>query len=454
MKLNSMRHCATGLLLCTLLPLAAQAKVSAEQASSLKDSLTPFGAIRQADSENGIPAWTGGLSSAPAGFAGPGNFQIDPYATQQPLLVIDAKNRASHASHLSAGVQALFAAYPDSFKIPVYPSQRSFAAPQDIYANTYQNALNAELVASGNGFTHAYGGIPFPIPQSGLEAIWNHIARWQGRYFEDLSTTARVEVSGKYSSSREGNQLLFNYYEAGKNADNLDNTLFYYINKVLPPSRSVGETLLVHETIDQVTAPRMAWNYFPGQRRVRRAPTVAYDNPVDGYLSDDADLYNGAPDRYEWKLLGRQALYVPYNNYRLGQPGTPHAELLHKGHLNPELTRWEMHRVWVVEAQLKPGQRHLYGKRRFYLDEDSWSILMAEGYDNREQLWMVNLAFSKQAYEVPTLTNEAIVYHNLIARVYTATGLRSQEKAPRQFHLPPPPASYWQPANLRRMGTN
>ncbi|GLU37626.1 hypothetical protein Pssp01_17190 [Pseudomonas sp. NBRC 100443] len=216
----------------------------------------------------------------------------------------------------------------------------------------------------------------------------------------------------------------------------LGNILFRYMNQILPPSRNTGETLLVHETIDQVQAPRMAWNYFPGQRRVRRAPTVAYDNPVDGYVSDDADMYNGAPNRYDWKLLGSKALYVPYNNYRLNQPGLAFADILKPGHLNPDLTRWELHRVWLVEATLKPGERHVYAKRRIYLDEDSWNILMAESYDNRGQLWRVNLAFTQQAYEVPTLTTDMIVYHDLIDRDYSTLGLRSQEKNPRQYHLP------------------
>ncbi|GJN55239.1 DUF1329 domain-containing protein [Pseudomonas tohonis] len=453
MTLSMSRHVA-GALLCAVLPLASYAKVPADQAARLNGELTPFGAIRTGDPALGIPAWTGGLHVAPSGYGGPGSFEVDPYPDQQPLLVIDAHNLAQHAQHLSDGIKALFAAYPETFRVPVYPSERSFAAPEEVYANTAHNALTAELNEGGNGFAHAFGGIPFPIPQSGLEAIWNHITRWQGYYFQEASTSAQVRNNGSYSTLREENQLLSNYYAPGKSAETLDNILFRYINKILPPSRSAGEILLVHETLDQVAMPRLAWNYFPGQRRVRRAPTVAYDNPVDGYVSDDVDMFNGAPNRYEWQLLGRQALYVPYNNYRLGQPGTKLETILQPGHINPELTRWEMHRVWLVEATLKAGERHVYAKRRFYLDEDSWSILMAENYDSRGQLWRVNLAYSKQAYQVPTLTSEAVVYHDLISRDYSALGLRSQEKAPRLFHLAPPADSYWQPANLRRMGVN
>ncbi|HUE91517.1 DUF1329 domain-containing protein [Pseudomonas sp.] len=452
--MKSLRYGVAGVLLCAFLPIAVQAKVTPEQAAQLKLDLTPFGATRAGDAANGIPEWTGGLYVPPASYKGPGTFETDPFADQTPTLIINASNRAQYVPHLSEGVQALLASYPDTFKLPVYPSERSFAAPEEVYQNTYNNALTAELAENGNGFVHAYGGIPFPIPQNGTEAIWNHIARWQGRYISEIAATALVRANGSYSSFREQNQLLSNYYAEGKTVADLDNILFRYLNVVLPPSRSAGEALLVHEPIDQVAMPRMAWSYLPGQRRVRRAPTVAYDNPVDGYVSDDADMFNGAPNRYDWKLLEKKVLYVPYNNYRLNQPGMPLDQVIQKGHLNPDLTRWELHRVWVVEATLKPGERHVYAKRRFYLDEDSWATLISESYDSRGQLWRVNLAFTKQAYQVPTLTTEAITHHDLISREYTAQGLRSQEKSPRQFHLPAPPDSYWLPANLRRMGTN
>ncbi|WP_409319104.1 DUF1329 domain-containing protein [Pseudomonas sp. KCJK9016] len=452
--MNRLFYPALGTLFFGMLSLPTYAKVSPEQAARLDNELTPFGAIRGGDSSLGIPGWTGGLSKAPAGFAGSGNFEVDPYSEQRPLITIDINNKNNYSQYLSDGVQALLAAYPGSFRIPVFKTERSFAAPADIYKNTRVNAINAELDHGGDGFINAYGGIPFPIPGNGLEVIWNHIARWQGRYFDEVSSTAQVLPNGDFSSYRERNQLLSNYYATNQSASSLENILHRYMNQVLPPSRNAGETLLVHETINQVQAPRMAWNYFPGQRRVRRAPTVAYDNPVDGYVSDDADMYNGAPNRYEWKLIGLKPFYVPYNNYRLNQRGLDFGDILKKGHINPDLTRWEMHRVWVVEATLKPGDRHVYQKRRFYLDEDSWNILIAENYDSRGQLWRVNLAFTQQAYEVPTMTTDMIVYHDLISRDYTALGLRSQEKSPRQFPSSPPADSYWQPASLRRIGTN
>ncbi|WAJ39662.1 DUF1329 domain-containing protein [Pseudomonas sp. GOM7] len=435
-----------------LLPLQVQAKVTTEQAAQLGNQLTPFGADPKGDAAQGIPEWSGKLA-APAGYAGPGSFHVDPFAGEKPLRVIDAQNMVADAEHLSPGVQALLKAYPQTFKVPVYPSHRTAGAPERVYANTRKNALQATLAEGGNGLANAYGGIPFPIPADGREAIWNHIARWQGDYINEVATTAQVDTQGGFSIIRERIRLLSNYYDPSKDASSLNNLLYFFDSELLPPSREAGRKLLVRETIDQVAEPRSAWVYSPGQRRVRRAPTLAYDTPSDGILADDTDMFNGATDRYDWKLLGKQALLVPYHNYVMEQPGLALEKLVKPGHLNPDFTRWEMHRVWVVEATLRPGQRHVHAKRRFYLDEDSWYALMVENSDARGELWHVNLAFTKNAYDVPTITPVNIVYHDLIAHSYTVIGLRNNEKAPREFQLTPPPASYWTPANLRRTGT-
>ncbi|HHH9110640.1 TPA: DUF1329 domain-containing protein [Pseudomonas aeruginosa] len=452
MNLYTLKLSAAAAALCTLMPLQAFAKVDAQQAARLGQDLTPTGAIKAGDAALGIPEWTGGLSTPPASYK-PGGFETDPFAEQKPILVIDAKNFEQYKDKLSEGTKALFAAYPASFKVPVYQTERTYAAPKVVYENTAKNALNAELVQGGNGLQNAYGGIPFPIPQNGLEALWNHMARWRGIQSKDISTIAEVYESGAVSSYREQNEFFSNYYAPGKDANSLGNIMYKYMNRVLPPSRYAGEIYLVHETIDQVKEPRLAWTYMSGQRRVRRAPTVGYDTPDTGRLYDDNDMYNGAPNRFEWKLIGLKPFYVPYNNYKMGEAGLKYENVLHKSHVNPDLTRWEMHRVWVVEGELKSGERHVYSKRRLYLDEDSWAALAAESYDKRGNLWRVSLAFSKQAYQVPTMSYENIAFLDMASRSYVLTALRTQEKKPKLYDYPTPADDYWSPANLRRIGT-
>ena len=452
MKSKVIQLSAAATLLAALLPLHAQARVSAEEAARLGKDLTPTGAIQAGDAALGIPAWTGGLSKPPATYQA-GGFEVDPFPEQKPLLVIDASNYQQYQDNLSEGVKALFATYPETFRLPVYPSERTFAAPQSVYDNTAKNAINAELVEGGDGFTGAYGGVPFPIPQNGVEAVWNHITRWRGLNVKDTTTAATVYTGGDYSLLRETNETFFNYYAPGKDANSLDNIMFKYLFQVVPPSRYAGEITLIHETLNQVREPRLAWVYLAGQRRVRRAPTAGYDTPDDGRVYDDNDMYNGSPDRFEWKIVGRKPYYIPYNNYRLGEHGLKHEDIIQKTHINPDLTRWEMHRVWVIEGELKPGERHVYQKRRLYLDEDSWTAVLSEAYDNRGGLWRTNIAYTKQAYQVPATVYENIAYMDLLGHSYSVAGLRTQEKTPIDYNRPTPPDDHWTPANLRRMGT-
>ncbi|MNQ89348.1 hypothetical protein D3C85_1046540 [compost metagenome] len=232
--------------------------------------------------------------------------------------------------------------------------------------------------------------------------------------------------------------------------------MFLYNSTSLAPARYAGESFLVHDTLNQVTEPRKAWAYSPGQRRVRRAPTLSYDTPTGAseamQTNDSVDMFNGAPDRYDWKLVGKKEIYIPYNNYRLVAEGVKYSDLLKPGHLNPDLARYELHRVWVVEATLKPGARHIYSKRTFYLDEDSWQISMIDQYDSRGALWRASIAYLKNFYDLPTTWAALEVHHDLQSRRYFVSGLDSEEKETVNFFEAVPEDSYFEAAALRSRG--
>lgn len=158
--------------LLNTLPLAAHATATAEEAARLKTTLTPLGAERGANKEGTIPAWEGGLTKPAAGYKN-GDPRPDPFPGDKPLLSISAKNMDQHAAKLSDGVKALMKKYPD-FRIDVYPTRRTGAAPQYVYDNTFRNATRAKLVDNGQGVEGAFGGIPFPIPKDAYEVILNH----------------------------------------------------------------------------------------------------------------------------------------------------------------------------------------------------------------------------------------------------------------------------------------
>lgn len=446
---------AAGALALALVMPAAMAAVSVKEADRLKGELTPLGAER-AGNNGDIPPWRGGLSLPPVGYNKSGQHHIDPYAKDKPLFVITAANMKQYAEYLTPGQQALFKVYPDTFKMPVYKTRRTAAAPEWVYENTYKNAIRAELNKGGNGLMYAYGGIPFPLAKNGLEAIWNHVTRWRGIYLTRRASEIAVHVDGDFSLVTVQQEVEFNFYRRDKNIEDLNNILFYYLSFTKAPARLAGGAVLVHETLNQVDEARQAWGYNAGQRRVRRAPNLAYDTPIaaaDGLrYADDTDMYNGAPDRYNWKLLGKKEIYIPYNSYKLSSNKVSYQDLIKPGHLNPDYTRYEKHRVWVVEATLKEGMRHVYHKRVFYLDEDTWGIAVADQYDSAGDLWRVNMAYMKNYYEVPVTWTTMDVFHDLKAKRYHVQGLDNEEQGTTDFSNEPPGDRYFTPAELRRRG--
>jgi hypothetical protein len=408
------------------------AKVSEADAAKLGTTLTPLGAEKAANADGSIPEWTGGITTPPAGYT-PGDFHIDPFPGDKPLFVITGANYKEHVEFLSEGQVKLFETYPDSYKMPIYQTRRSASNPQFVYDATKTNALNAELLEGGNGLKGAAIGIPFPIPQSGIEAIWNHTLRFRGEGVQRNGGQAAVTAGGDFNVIGFDEQLMIKYAAANVTPEQLtaDNILFKFKQSVTKPARLAGTALLVHETVDQVKEPRQAWTYNTGQRRVRRAPNIAYDAPgtqADGLrTTDDFDMFNGSPNRYNWELKGKQELYVAYNNYAIHSDKVTYDEILTAGHVNTELTRFEKHRVWVVEATLKDEFRHVYQKRVFYIDEDSWQIQVADMYDNRDELYRVGIAHGVNYYDVPTHWSTLDVYHDLNSRRYLAIGLDNEE---------------------------
>ncbi|SEL07485.1 Protein of unknown function [Colwellia chukchiensis] len=409
----------------------ANAKITEQEAAKLQKELTPFGAVRAASADGSIPAWTGGITEAPAGYK-VGDHHIDPFADDKVLYTITSSNLAQYKSLLTPGQIKLFETYPDSYKMNVYQTRRSASYPAHVYQATLDNAVRAELVQNGNGIVQAAVGVPFPIPKDGLEAIWNHILRYRGEKITRQGGQAAPTASGDYTYMGFDDQLLIPYGVKGVKAEELQatNILFKFKQKVTEPARLAGTALLVHETMDQIKTPRQAWTYNTGQRRVRRAPNVAYDAPgtaSDGLrTTDDFDMFNGAPNRYNWTLKGKQELLIPYNDYRLHSDDLKYDQILQAGHINPELVRYEKHRVWVVEANLKSDTRHTYKKRVFYIDEDSWQIAVTDIYDNRDELYRVGVAHGINYYEVPTQWSTLEVFHDLQSRRYIAMGLDNE----------------------------
>lgn len=442
------------LVACSVAFSPLRGAVSASDAARLGKDLTPLGGQIAGNADGSIPAWTGGITSAPAGYK-VGDHHANPFAAEQPLYTVTAANAGQYEGRLTAGTVALLKAYPD-YKVIVYPSRRSASNPQRVYDATRANATAAKLVEGGNGISGATVGVPFPIPQNGLEVVWNFLTRYRGVAAARHIGQAAVERGGGYQLVQFEDEFLFNYTRPDITSAELekDNTLIFFKQAVTAPARLAGTILLAQETMDQVKEPRRAWVYNAGRRRVTRAPNVAYDNPgtaADGQrTSDQFDMFNGAPDRYEWKVAGKKEMIVPYNSYALHSDKVKNADILKPMHINQDLARYELHRVWVIEATLKPGTSHLYSRRTFYIDEDSWQILAADQYDGRGQLWRVSEAHCINYYDALVFWSTLEVHTDLQNGRYLAIGL-DNENPMYDFSLKRTPADFT-PDSLRREG--
>ena len=395
------------LLLALGLALAgpAVAKVTPAEADKLKGELTPVGAERAGNKDGSIPKWEGGLTKAPGCFKGAGSWYCDPYEADKPKFTISKANVDQYKSKLTDGQKALFAKYGESYKMNVYQTRRTGAFPDFVYEATAKNAVTAETGGGGEAISGAVLGIPFPIPKTGNEPIWNHKFRYRGVGIDRWNVQAAVTTSGDANITKIREQVKFLYDTKGITPEQLNNVGIYFMQTVTAPPRLAGTITLVHETMDQVKEARRAWQYNPGQRRLRRAPNVGYDNPgtgADGLRTNDqTDTFNGATDRYTWKIVGKKELYVPYNSYALHSNKLKYKDIIKPKHINQDLPRYELHRVWVVEANVKAGTTHIYKKRMFYIDEDTWQILAVDNYDSRLTLWRVQESHSVMQYDKP-----------------------------------------------------
>lgn len=393
---------ATAALVACGLALGAS-MAQADSATDLGGKLTPLGAETAGNASGTIPAWDGGITAPPAGYTRGGDY-ADPYAGDAKLFAITRENLDRYRDNLAAGQIALLERYAD-YRMDVYPTHRSCAYPANVYEKTKANIGTAKLDATAHDLVDAVpGGFPFPLPQSGAEIIWNHRTAYEGIARSVIGTTAVVNTDGNFVPLKWDELRLSNYYDPSRQTySDLGNVQIKYLSTYIAPARVAGEAYLVHETLN---GERNAWFYSPGLRRVRRAPTLSYDNPVSGYeglgAADQLYMYNGRLDRYDWKLVGKKELYIPYNNYEFANSKHSVSDLVGPNFPSRDATRYELHRVWVVEATVKAGTRHILARRTFYVDEDSWRVVAADMYDGRGGLWRYQEETTVNAYDVPT----------------------------------------------------
>ncbi len=377
------------------------AAVSSQEAAELGKSLTPMGAERAGNQAGTIPAWTGGYNIDMPGSEHK-KLNEDPYPQDKVLYSISQGNMDKYAGQLTNSVKRLLQTYPE-YRLDVYPTHRSASAPDWLYQYTRENAVTAELKNNDKSVINAYGGVPFPIPKTGGEVVWNHILSWKGSSIQKDVALYLVDRSGRLSlTSTIETDDLYRYFTPG-GKEGFDG--FWQLHRGLTtgPGRSAGEALVGVWPIDFEAHSPGSWQYMPGQRRVRKLPNVQFDTPnfyVSGLMQfDEAYGWFGSPEQYHWDLIGKQEMYIPYNTNKMMNADPEKA--FGKGFIDPAAVRWELHRVWVVEGKVRDSVRNTVARRRIYVDEDSWNVVAADLWDGQDQLYRGAIAFTGVHYQMP-----------------------------------------------------
>lgn len=439
--MNIPRVIAAGAL-STVFAASAVAAVSPEEAKKLGGELTLFGSIKAGNADGSIPAYTGGLATPPAGYDPNSGKYVDPFASEKPLYRITAQNMDKYADKLSEGVKHLLQINPDYY-IDVWPTHRTAAYPQNVLEATVRNATTCKTIRDQLGVDKGCrGGLPFPIPKTGYEVMWNKVLAYNGPgAWQTYGTRSYIIPTNGVPvlTSIMENYTEKPYYQVDR-SDRSDNMLVRLSSKTSAPARKAGEASGYADFLDPAENPRKAWSYAPGQRRIKMAPEFSYDTPVStigGAASfDELFLFTGLMDRFDFKLVGKKEMYIPYNNYKL-----QHCKLdqwAMPKHMNPDCERWELHRVWVVEATLKPGKRHINSKRMYYFQEDDYVGGIMEGWDQAGKLYRTGIAYAYTAYEVPAPYGPAFAFYDFNKGIY-ARMVDLSEPDSKAFHIPARP---------------
>ena len=405
------------------------AKVDAAKAAELGGAkYTCYGA-EKAGSPTGVAEYTGKWYKTWPGQTKPFGYEPGPYTAEKPLFTITAQNMGQYADKLTDGQKALFKKYPQAYKMNVYPSHRDFRNADWACDVAKKNATTAEVIHDGEGITGTTGAIPFPFPASGLEAVWNVINPHRAHTEKAICDIADVYANGSIAWGRNVFKTMNLGNDPEKRGSYQEKINSYFFTSYQLPERDKGFTAVGYQPNDFSKDATASWQYQPGIRRVRQAPEVCCDYPVPpaGLRTVDDDyVFNGSPERYTWKLVGKKEVYLPYNNFKFNDPAVKYAQLIKPQTPNPEYIRYELHRFWVIEGTLKQGHRHIYAKRVLYADEDTWLAMWADNYDGRGQLWRTAFVAYFYSQESGAYHRGASIYHDLTSGAYEAGYLTNE----------------------------
>lgn len=405
---------------------------------------TPIGAERRGNG-NDIPEWRGGIRTTPKP-----ERTSDPVKTPEaiakdkPLFTITKDNVQQYREWLSAGHQRLFREHK-TYTMPVYPSRRAAAYPKRIYKRTRKNGRAARL-ESADELTGAAIGFPFPYPldlKSGKnpaeKIMWNHRLRYRGDTVYRRNDFVYKSSSGTAHESLTTETIMFFYANIRHGSKHtkkewhkprLYRRMWSYLqNPVHSMRRKVS---MMDEPISFATTDRQLTEYH--DRAPSSVPVPTFDTPVNGsfglLFEDQIDMFNGSLSRFHWKLLGKREMLIPYNAYQALDRTLEYEQLMGPKHFNQTVTRYEKHRVWVIEATLRKDQKHTFARRIFYLDEDCWCVAMVDNYDHEGALHRFQEGHLVQFYDAAHMSASPQLIYDFKQGSYFASALTNKGRPP------------------------
>jgi len=316
---------------------------------------------------------------APAGWDAGRKGYVDPFAGDKVLFTITKANAAQYKDKLTPGTLAMLDKY-DNFKMNVYQTRRTACYPQAVYDNVKAQAGKVEL----QGFGIANRGpstVPFPIPKSGLEAIWNHTMRYLGggidRNYHSFpcartATSTRSARRNTASSTRTWTSRRTTCCSASVALHGAGDAR--------------GTVFLVHEPVDQVKQARSRGSTTPASAAVaararprlrqhqRRHRGPAHHRPV-------RRLQRCArPLRLEDRR--KKEIYFTYNAFKLSDKKLRYKETDPQEHAERRPAALRTAPGVGGRANLEGGQQARVRQARVLIDEDTWTVLYEDAYDH------------------------------------------------------------------------
>lgn len=414
---------------------------AAADIARLGQDLTGAGAEKAGSKDGSIPEFGGMSKPLPGWSAGKLREDFWKYKAEKPLFVIDASNVDKYADKLTAG-QVQMLKQVKGYTMPVYPTHRECGLPDAVLANTKEGAGKAAIAKDGWSLESAVlPGVPFPLPQKGIEVMWNWLMRYQGLAAEwpDGYTVVSPRPGTTAPIVARWNQLsYYPWAKPGKNSPQENKAMqngFYYLYS--EPAALAGQGTVQRYYFNKDTD---TFYYFTGQRRVRRLPAYAYDAPLIGYENqypaDISFVFYGNPDRFDWKIVGKKEVYVPYNGFAMQRFGIKIDEAMGPNSVKPSMRRYELHRVWEIEGTVKSGVRHSTPKKTLYVDEDTWLVAVGDDFDAQGKIWKAKENYITPEWEIGACASAASVYNDLISSRYVFDETIVGTGKDLKFHAP------------------